>query len=376
MAADGNAPALRIVEAQEQPGHRRLARAARSDDPDPLTGLHVEGQAVVRRATATRIGERHGLEAHGGRERARVRQRRLGVPDQGLGLEDLDDAARGGDAEHPLMQDDPQLAQRPEHLDAQHEDDQERAQLHLSGPHPEGAPAERQRCAHGHAGVGDAPGERVRPEDAHGAVEKAAPFVLQQQHPRAALAEGLQRRQALDRVEELRAEGGVGLLAGEARPAVLPVPEGRRDQRHEGGGEQHQRDREIHEGDKGEDENRGEGGDDELGKVLAEVDLELLDALDHREDDVPGASPGEVRGAQRGDALVDGLAQGALHARRRAVRRHRAPVVERAAKDDRGGREGDERQQRAERPAGDHVGEEPAEEGQTRDAGADGDEAE
>ena len=173
----------------------------------------------------------------------------------------------------------------------------------------------------------------------------------------------------------VRAEGGVGLLAGEARPAVLPVPQGRRDQRHEGGGEQHQRDREIHEGNEGEDEDRGEGGDDELGKVLAEVDLELLDAFDHREDDVPGASPGEVRGAQRGDALVDGLAQGALHARRRAVRRHRAPVVERAAKDDGGGREGDKRQQRAERPAGDHVGEEPAEEGQARDADADGEEA-
>src|SRR5947208_15942235 len=88
-------------------------------------------------------------------------QRRLGVPDPGLGLEDLNDAARGGDAEHPLMEDDPQLAQRPEHLDAEHEDHEERAQLHLSGPHPEGAPAERQRRAYSHAGVGDAPRERV-----------------------------------------------------------------------------------------------------------------------------------------------------------------------------------------------------------------------
>ncbi len=281
VAADHDAPPLRVVEAEEEPGDGGLARAARPHDADALPRLDLEGEIVVSGVATAGIGERHALEGHGGRERRRVEQRPPGVSDQGLGLEDLDDAARGGDAEHPLVEDHAQLAEGAEDLDAQHQDDEKRAQAHLSRLHPPGAETQRRRRAHRHARVRDAAGECIRAEHTHGAVEKGMAFLFQQTPPRAALTEGLESGQALDGVEELRAEGGIGLLARETLPAVLPVPDGRRHERHQRGREQHERDRQIHEGDEGEDERRGEGGHGELRQVLAEIDLELLHALHH-----------------------------------------------------------------------------------------------
>ena len=228
------------------------------------------------------------------------------------------------------MEHDPQLAERAEYFDAQHEDDQEGAQRHLPFPDPPGAEPQRRHRAHGHAGIGDAAREGIRPEHAHGAVKEIMPLLREHPRPRAALAEGLERGQTLEGVEKLRAEGGIGLLAGEALPAVLAMPEGRRDQRHPRGREQNQGNGQIDEGDEDEDEHRRERGDGELGQVLAEIDFELLDAFHHGEDHIASAGAGEMGGAEGRHALIDGLAERALHACRRLVGRHRAPVVQRA----------------------------------------------
>jgi len=67
--------------------------------------------------------------------------------------------------------------------------------------------------AHGHARIGDAAGQRIRPKDALGAVEKCVTPVLEQTSPRTALAEGLEGGEALHRVEEFGAVGGIGFLA-------------------------------------------------------------------------------------------------------------------------------------------------------------------
>ena len=76
--------------------------------------------------------------------------------------------------------------------------------------------------------------------------------------------------------------------------------------------------------------------------------------------------------AEGGDALVDGLAERALHARSGAVRGHGAPVVEGAPERDRGSRQRHEGQQRAQRLARDDAAEEPPEERQARDPRTDG----
>ena len=286
VAADQDAAPLRIVEAEEQSGHGGLARAARAHDAGALARLDLEGQTVVRGLATPRIGEGHALEGDGWREGGRVEQRRLSIVHLGLGLQDLEDAAGGGDAEHPLVQKNAQLAQGTEHLDAEHEDDEQRGQAHPPRRDSPGAQPQSDRRAHGHARIRDAAGQRIRSQDAHGAVEERVALLREHARARSALPEGLEGGEALHRVEELGAVGGVGLLAHEAVAAVLPVPDRRGDQRHQGGDEQDQRDGQIHEGDESEDHHGGERGHGKLGQVLAEVDLELLDAFHHGEDHV------------------------------------------------------------------------------------------
>ena len=74
--------------------------------------------------------------------------------------------------------------------------------------------------------------------------------------PRLALAEGLERGQPLDGVEELGAERGIGLRARQAAGRVAPVPEDGREQRDQRGDQHDQRDRQVDEGHDAEDEQR------------------------------------------------------------------------------------------------------------------------
>ena len=171
------------------------------------------------------VGEPHVLEGHDRREGRGVEKGRGSIAHLGLRLEDLHDAARRGEAQHALMEHHPQLAQRAEHLDAKHEDDEKRAERHLPFAHPPGSEAQGGHLAHRHAGVGDASRERVGSEHAHGAVEEIAPLLSEHARPRPALAEGLQCGQSLDRVEKLRPEGGIRFLARQALAAILAMPE-------------------------------------------------------------------------------------------------------------------------------------------------------
>jgi len=74
------------------------------------------------------------------------------------------------------MEYDPQLAERTEYLDAQHQDDQEGAQRHLPLPDPPGAEPQRRHRAHGHARIGDAAREGIRPEHTMVLWKRSCPF--------------------------------------------------------------------------------------------------------------------------------------------------------------------------------------------------------
>ncbi len=242
VAAEQHPPLLGIVEAEEEPRHGGLARAARPHDAHALAGLDLEGEPVVGGPPAAGIGELHPLEGQRRREPGPVDHARVATTHERPGVEEIEDALGRRDAEHALMQEDAQLAQGAEDLDAQHQDDQERGQLHLPRPHAIGAQREGHRRADGDAGVRDAAGEGVGPEHAHGAVEEGVALVLEQLRPRPTLAEGLEGRQALHRIEELGAEGGVRLLAPPAVPAVEPMPGDGGDERDQRGEEERQRD--------------------------------------------------------------------------------------------------------------------------------------
>ena len=295
------AAALGIVEAQEEPGHGRLAGAARAHDADPFAGTHREADAGVRGSPAAGIGEGHVLEGHAGVARLRpgrpVGHRRQRV-EQG------EDAARGRETQHPLVQERAQLAQRPEYLDAQHEDDQQRRQGHGAGVDAPGAERQRGGRTHGDAGVRDAARQRVRAEHPHRALEQGVRARFQPASAVTALAEGLQRGQSLQGVEKLGAERAISPVASEAGLAVPAMPQGRGQQRHQRRDQEHQRHGQVEERHEGEDQHRRERGDEELRQILTEVDLELLHALHQREHDLARAVADEVRGAEHRHVLV------------------------------------------------------------------------
>ena len=201
------------------------------------------------------IGEAHVLEGDGRRQRL-VERRRQRVGDRRLVVEDLVDALRGRQPDHALVQHGAQLAHRPEDLDAQHQDDQQRGERHRAGLDAIRAVDQRRRRAAGDRGVGDAARQRVGAQHPHGAAEQIARLDLELVGARLALAERLERREALDRIEELGGEARIGALAGPELRDVELVPQRRREQRHQREAQHHQRDRQVDEGDDHEDQQR------------------------------------------------------------------------------------------------------------------------
>ena len=226
VAAQQDAAAVGIVEAQQQAHDRRLAAARRPDQPQPLARLGAEGEPVMHGAPRAGIGEAHVLERDGGRQRlVEAGRRRIG--DVGLVVQDAVDALRGREADHALMQHGAQLAHRPEDFDAQHQDDQQGGERHRAGLDPRGAVDQRRRRAAGDRGVGDAARQRIGAQHPHGAAEEVARLDLELVGARLALAERLQGRQALDRIEELGGERGIGLLPAQRVLDVATCATGR-----------------------------------------------------------------------------------------------------------------------------------------------------
>jgi hypothetical protein len=185
----------------------------------------------VGRLVDARIGETHVLEGDRGREPGRCILATRVVSNQRLRTQDFEYLLRRRLAQHAVVQQHAQLAQRPEHFDAHHQDDQQHFEAHGSFGHPVGAQRQRRGGAHGDAGIGNAARQRVGRQHPHGAAEHFVGALGKQARPRGALPERLERRQTLDRIQELGGESAVGPAAGPTRGAV-PGDERRR--RHQG----------------------------------------------------------------------------------------------------------------------------------------------
>ena len=373
VAAEADRALDRIVEAQQQAHDRRLAAARRADHADALARRHREAETVMHQARGAGIAEAHAFEREARRERLRQRRRRR-VLDQRPAVENLVEALRRRHADHALVQHRAQLAHRAEDLDAQHQDDEQRRQLHRAGLDPERAERERGGRAAGDRAVGDAARQHVGRQHPHGALEQALGLAVQVVAARLALVERLQRREALDRIEELGGEGRVGLLAIQRARDVELVPQRRREQGDQREHQHDRRDRQVDEGDGREDQDRRQQGDQELRQELAEIGLELLDPVDQRQRERAGALAPDRARAERGDLLVDDAAQRHLHPRGGLVRDHGAPMLEHAAQHhhrrDGGGRQ----QQLREALAGEQGADQPAQQAEARDAEGAGDE--
>ena len=374
-AAEQDAPRLRVVEAHEQAQDRRLAGAARADDTDPLARAHREREPVVGGAPAAWIGEPHVLEGDGRLEPGGVR-RVLCILDGGLQAKQLEQALGRGTPVHSRMQERPQIPHGAEDLDAHHQHDEQHLDADGAVRDAGRADAERRRRADGDARIGDAARGRVARQHPHRAAEEVVSLPGKEAAARPALAEGLERRQALHRVEKLGAVGRIGRLSRLGRSLVPVVERHRGDEGEQGEAQQHAGQRQIEKGGEGEDAEGRHRGDEELRQVLAEVGLKLLDAVDEREQRIAGSLGAELAGAECRDPVEEPRTDLELHHGRSAVRLHGAPVFEHAARHHRRRHGDDGQHQVAEAFALEDAPQQPAEQGEARDADRGGQQAE
>ncbi len=109
------------------------------------------------------------------------------------------------------------------------------------------------------------------------------------------------------------------------------VPRDRRGERDQSRDQHDGRDRQVPPHDEQKDRDRRQRGDADLGQVLAEKALQLLDPVDDRQHDAAGALAGEPGRPEFGDLVVKPAAQILLHPAGGIVGDHRAAMVEQAA---------------------------------------------
>ena len=283
---------------------------------------------------------------------------------------------RGGDAEQALVEELAQLAERAEDLDAEHQDDEQLGDPHRAALDAEGADAQGDGCADRDREDREALRQGVVHQHAHRGAEDLPGALGQRIAAAAALAERLERREPLQRIEEICGERAVGVAAAQAGGRVAALQQRGQREREERDPEEDAGHGQVEEHHEGEDADRRDRGDDQLRQVLAEVGLELLDALHDADRDIAGALAVEVRRAERHDAIEEPLAQAELDLHRGAVGQlflgiEKARTRER---DHRGG--DDQRRERAERFALEDARGHPAQQGQPGHACGDGEQAE
>ena len=294
VPADANDTAIRVVEAQQQAHDGGLPRPALAHEADPLAGFDAEREPAVRRAPSTRVGERHVVELNDrGDGSAEIGRRRRRV-DSRPRIEQREDVVRRGTAHHAVVQERPEVPLRPEHLDAHHQNDEQDLETHLSLGHAPGPESEHGGRAHGDAYVGDPAVPRVGREHPHRAPEHLVCAFCQEPPARGALTEGLERRQSLDRIEEIRRERAVGLGPAHAALRLEALKRNRCEQGEHREAEHQPGHGQVVERQHREDDERGGHGDEELRQVLTKVGLELLDPVDHRNHHRPGPLQAEV----------------------------------------------------------------------------------
>ena len=182
----------------------------------------------MRRAPPAGIGEMHVFESDGRLGAAAPPASRCG-PRSSASAAPAGPAARRrrarGCRRRPTARPGPgaapaQVAQRAEHLGPGHQHDQQRLDRHQPVGDPPYPERQRRGGADRDPGIGDAAGHHARREDAHRRVRQLVRALGEPPAIGCALAERLQGRQALHRVEELRAEALHRLLARRAGPAL------------------------------------------------------------------------------------------------------------------------------------------------------------
>ena len=337
-------------------------------NPTRSPGLDAKCQIAVRGSASAGVGERDAVELHHRRERAVEVDRHRRRLDRRARVQHGEDVVRRGAAHHSVVQQRAQVTLWAEHLDPHHQHDQQHVEAHLALRHAPRAEGEHRGAPHRDAGVGESARERVGREHPHGGPEDFMRAFGQHAATRGALAEGLEGGEPLHRVEKFRREPAVRLRPPHAAACIPALEERRREQREHREGEHQRGDGVVEEREQREDDDRRDQGDEELRQVLAEVGLELLDAVHHRDQDRTGAFQPEVGGTERHHLGAEALAQLELDPRRGAVREHRARMFDPAAQHHDRRHERERHEQLGERIPGEYPREQPAEQRQPTDA--------
>ena len=322
LFADQDASSGRNQEPEQQIDHRGLARAAGADQRNALPRRDVEVETLERLASRL-ITEMHVLEAH--TERTGGGQRLGARIDAGrLGVQHLDQLFGGGHRAHTRMILGAQIAQRRIELGGEHQHEQP-LQIGDLGDGDPGRHRHRQTIEpeadqdrdDGDADAGEElqhrRGQKGHAQHLHGAVAIVVGDARDDGDLASAGAEELERGQALDDVEEVRAH------ARELFPLALITCLGpRADQDHEQRDQrrreqQHQPGEPVHRHHGGED---GQGQDhhqrhgrDEAGVIA----LQVVDALGQGLDQGAAALAGEIGRPEPLQMTVHLIAQCGAH---------------------------------------------------------------
>ena len=344
MAADPDRPGLRIEQAQQQPRDRRFARAARADDADLLAGGDRERQPVMRRAAARRDRRNaHRRTRSSGASRDKLSERHgcqpacRQLPDLPAG-DGFTSGSAASSAWMPAAADwptmpwcsTPRRSRSGRNTSVPAISTIKSASIVISPCDTRHTPSASAAAAPIATPASVMPRVMTLVESTRIVVSDSCARALGE--PAAiggALAERLQGRQALHRVEEFRAEALHRLLArhGRVPPSILLKTAGATRVTSAAtsitaatGTSHHTIKAKIASG--------VSAATADLRHVLAEKALQLLDAVDHRQHDAAGALAGEPGRPQFGDLVVELAAQLLLHPDRVLVRDDRAGMVE------------------------------------------------
>ena len=218
--------------------------------------------------------------------------------------------------------------------DPEHQDDQQRTQLHVTVAHSDRANGKRDcgACCHEE----DRCGARrlIGRYHSHRALVELVDSLRQISAPALALTERLQRRQTLHAVEEIRTELTIRPTTSKAAFPIPTMEHPRRNQREERENEEYERDIDVKRHHVCKYGDRSQRGDDELRQVLSEKRLQPLDALHQSENHIAGPVSICVSRSELQRVLVDVVSKFDLDDVRRMVTNRILPVLKQTADDD------------------------------------------
>ncbi len=285
-AAEAHPPVLRVVEAGEQLGDRRLARARRPDQRHGLPRLDVQGQPVEHRLAA-RVTEPHVVQLD--RERARRHRHRVrGVRDLRPGVDEVVDPLDAGPCQLRADHQRADHPSRPDELADVGDEGEEGAERDRPGERHRPADTDHADLTEGRQRQQRRVEPRRHPGRAHALGEQPAGPALQRGDLTRLLAEALDHPHAGD---------GLLHLLRDVRRLLLRRPRGREQRpagpdRDDRGGRQHD---ERDEGEqRREPQHRRDRRDDERGGAEREghhrqQPLQELQVRDRPRRHLPGA---------------------------------------------------------------------------------------